>query len=181
MAQPVVIVDYDPVWPVAFEGLKAVYESALQGLILSVEHVGSTAVPGLAAKPVIDVDIVIPNRQVLPEVIQRLEGLGYRHEGDLGVAGREAFARDGEPRTPQDGSGRVWPSHHLYVCARDCAALHEHLLFRDVLRSDPERAGAYGALKRRLADAFRDDRAAYGEAKTAFVQAVLQAHRRREA
>ncbi|MFZ5824589.1 MAG: GrpB family protein [Bacillota bacterium] len=173
-AQPVVIVEYDPTWPVDFEALKGAYEAALHGLIESVEHVGSTAVPGLAAKPIIDVDLVIADRALLPEVIQRLAALGYRHEGDLGVAGREAFARDGDPHTPRDGSGRVWPAHHLYVCASDCAALHEHLRFRDYLRAHPEKAREYGELKQHLAAAFREDRAAYGEAKTAFVRSILQ-------
>lgn len=173
-ANPVVVVEYDPEWPRRFAELKAVYDAALHDLIDAVEHVGSTSVPGLAAKPIIDLDIVIEDRARLPEVIRRLEGLGYRHQGDLGITGREAFAREAGALAPVDGSGRDWPPHHLYVCARDCAALQQHLRFRDALRADPARARQYGELKQRLATEFRDDRDAYGQAKTDFVRSVLQ-------
>jgi nucleoid DNA-binding protein len=107
--RPVVLVPYDPAWPVTFERLRDVYAGALGHLARAIEHVGSTAVPGLAATPIIDVDVVIPSRDVLAEVIRRLAGLGYRHQGDLGVPGREAFAPEGGTRcrgTAPAGVGR---------------------------------------------------------------------------
>ena len=108
--------------------------------------------------------VVIADRADLPAVIRRLRPLGYRHEGDLGVPGREAFtAPAGEP------------PHHLYVCAVGAAALDRHLAFRDALRADPAAADAYGDLKRTLAARLRHDRAAYIEAKGAFVERVLAA------
>lgn len=171
--RPVVIVPYDPQWPVIFEALKNVYRSALGGLAVEIEHVGSTAVPGLAAKPIIDVDVVIPSREMLSDAIRRLADLGYRHQGDLGVPGREAFAADGADDVPRDGSGRHWPAHHLYVCASDCQELHRHLLFRDWLRTHPAGAAEYGILKQHLAQIYRDDRDGYTEAKTGFVAAAL--------
>ncbi len=167
----VVLVPSDEGWPVAFEALRDVYSRALGGLALAIEHVGSTSVPGLLAKPVIDIDVVIESRSQLPAVVEALATLGYRHNGDQGIPGREAFPRDHD-EVPRDGSGRSWPLHHLYVCARDAAELRRHLLFRDWLRAHPTRAAEYGALKLRLAELH--DPEGYCEAKTDFVQATLR-------
>ncbi len=163
MSVPVIVVDYDPAWPRLFEGLRDRVVAALGDLVVAVEHVGSTAVPGLPAKPIVDLDVVILTAAELPAAIERLATLGYVHRGDLGIPGREAFSR------PLDT-----PPHHLYVCAWDSAELRRHLLFRDYLRTDPEDARAYGALKRQLAARFRDDREAYTEAKSAFVAEILR-------
>jgi GrpB-like predicted nucleotidyltransferase (UPF0157 family) len=138
--------------------------STLGGLAVAIEHVGSTAVPGLAAKPIIDLDVVIADRSDLPTVIEQLRPLGYQHEGDLGVPGREAFT------TPTAA-----PPHHLYVCAIGTPALDRHLAFRDALQADPGVARAYGDLKRTLAARLSHDRNAYTEAKSAFVERVLAA------
>jgi GrpB-like predicted nucleotidyltransferase (UPF0157 family) len=167
------IVDYDPVWPLIFAELRQVIAPVLGDLALSIEHVGSTAVPDLAAKPIVDLDIVIPSREQLPEVILRLAKLGYEHEGDVGILGREAFARPSSD-VPRDGTGREWRRHHLYVCARDNAELARHLIFRDYLRAHPEQARAYAALKRQLARRYPYDVDAYCEAKTEFVEGILR-------
>jgi GrpB-like predicted nucleotidyltransferase (UPF0157 family) len=172
---PVIVGPYDPAWPAQFDDLQRVWAAALAACRGTIHHVGSTAVPGLAAKPIIDVDIEIPGRDQLPAVVQALEGLGYRHSGDLGLPGREAFARGGAEDVPRDGSGRRWTAHNLYVCASDCAELQRHLLFRDWLRAHPESAAEYGALKQRLALAHRDDRESYIEGKTALVESILRA------
>jgi GrpB-like predicted nucleotidyltransferase (UPF0157 family) len=163
---PVVIADYDPSWPARFAELRNRLGAALGPLAVDIEHVGSTAVPGLAAKPIIDLDIVIATRDDLPAVIERLRPLGYDHEGDLGVPGREAFTSP---------PGR--PPHHLYVCPAGSPALARHLAVRDLLRADPEAAGAYATLKRSLAARFRHDRVAYTDAKSAFLDALLAARR----
>jgi GrpB-like predicted nucleotidyltransferase (UPF0157 family) len=174
-ASPVDIIPYNPAWPLIFEGLKVVYASALGRLALAIEHVGSTAVPGLAAKPIIDIDVVIPSRAVLGEVIPRLAALGYRHQGDLGVPGREAFTREGVDEVPRDSTGRRWPAHQLYICAADGDELRRHLLFRDWLRTHPVSLGEYGMLKAHLAQIYRDDLEGYTGAKTAFIDAALTA------
>jgi hypothetical protein len=106
--------------------------------------------------------VVIADRGDLPDVIRRLQPLGYHHEGDLGVPDREAFT------TPAGA-----PPHHLYVCAVGTPALDGHLAFRDALRADPAAADAYGDLKRTLAARLSHDRVAYTEAKSAFVERVL--------
>ena len=159
----VIIVDYHPQWPELFEELRAPVVAALGELVVIVEHVGSTAVPGLAAKPIIDMDVVVPSIADIPEAIRRLAILGYVHRGDLGITGREAFTSPaGKPR------------HHLYVCTLESEELRRHRSFRDYLLTHPDDARAYGALKRAAARRFAEDRAAYNEAKTRFVEAVLQ-------
>jgi GrpB-like predicted nucleotidyltransferase (UPF0157 family) len=163
MPGPVLIVDYDPHWPDLFEELRAPVVAALGDLAVGIEHVGSTAVPGLAAKPIIDMDVVVPSAADIPEAIRRLASLGYVHRGDLGIPGREAF-------TPPAGK----PRHHLYVCAIDNEELGRHRSFRDHLLTHPEDARAYGALKKAAARRYAEDRVAYNEAKTPFVEAVLQ-------
>ncbi len=161
-AEPVVVVPYDPAWPAAFELLRALIAPALGDLAAGIEHVGSTAVPGLDAKPIVDIDVVIRHAGDFVEVAGRLAALGYAHLGDLGIVGRDAFrAVPGLPR------------HHLYVCASGAAALQAHLTLRDALRADPALAAAYAALKRDLAERYRDDRDSYAEGKTAFITSVL--------
>jgi GrpB-like predicted nucleotidyltransferase (UPF0157 family) len=160
---PVEVVDYDPTWPAQFAEIAARVRAAFaDGLLIAVEHIGSTAVVGLAAKPIIDLNVVVPAREDTPEAIARLASLGYVHEGDKGILGREAF---------------LWPvgtvRHHLYVCARDNAEYRRQVAFRDYLREHRDAAQRYEALKRDLAERFHHDRTAYSEGKTAFVEAVL--------
>jgi GrpB-like predicted nucleotidyltransferase (UPF0157 family) len=173
LPKPVVLAPYDIAWPETFAALKEVYAAALGELAQTIEHIGSTSVPGLTAKPIIDVDIVIASPIVLPDVIRGLSHLGYRHQGDQGVTGREAFARGGADDVPRLGVPRRWPAHNLYVCASDATELHRHLIFRDWLRAHPARAAEYGALKRQLAQIYRNDRDQYCEAKTSFIEAVI--------
>jgi len=175
---PVIVTEYDPQWPVWFEALARVYHRALRGLGVTVEHVGSTAVPGLAAKPILDIDLVLPSPAVLPELLARLAALGYRHEGERGIPGRESFAREGEdvPRegdgVPPEGRAR-WPAHHLYACVAGAPALERHLRFRDWLRGHPDDAAAYARLKWRLAALHRDDRERYTDAKSELIERIL--------
>jgi GrpB-like predicted nucleotidyltransferase (UPF0157 family) len=164
MSAPVEIPDYDPGWPGTFAAPRGQLAGVLGPLAQRIEHVGSTAVPGLPAKPIIDLDVVIASRADLPAVITRLGPLGYQHEGDLGIADREAF-------TSPAGSS----AHHLYVCTADSRELARHLAFRDYLRGQPEQARAYAELKRSLAARFRSDRDAYSRGKTAFIEQALAA------
>jgi GrpB-like predicted nucleotidyltransferase (UPF0157 family) len=90
-ATPVVIHDYDPRWPLQFELFRSRIAAVLGNMAAAIEHFGSTAVPGLAAKPIIDMDVLLVPGSKLPEAIAKLAAIGYRHQGDLGIAGREAF------------------------------------------------------------------------------------------
>jgi GrpB-like predicted nucleotidyltransferase (UPF0157 family) len=163
ISEPIIIVDYDPRWPLLFEEIRGSVVAALGDIVVAVEHVGSTAVPGLAAKSIIDLDVVVSSVAEIPKAIRRLSGLGYIHQGDLGIAGREAF-------TPLAHR----PRHHLYVCSVDGEELRRHRLFRDYLLAHPDVAAAYGELKKAFALRFSDDRAAYVGAKSAFVADVLR-------
>jgi GrpB-like predicted nucleotidyltransferase (UPF0157 family) len=160
--EPIAIVDWQPDWAGQFRRYAARISAAMGSLALAVEHVGSTAVPGLFAKPVIDIDVVVPDVSDVPEAIELIERIGYRHEGDLGVRGREAF---------------MWPPgeerHHVYVVVAGGTAHHDHVWFRDHLRGHPDVAREYGQLKRSLAAECGDDREAYTEAKSKFIARVL--------
>jgi GrpB-like predicted nucleotidyltransferase (UPF0157 family) len=158
------VVECDPRWAGLFRELSDHAIGLLGELALRVEHVGSTSVPGLAAKPVVDLDVVIPSRDDLAEAIRRLQTGGYGHLGDLGIVSREAFRRP--PGTPR---------HNLYVCAEDSEELARHVRFRDHLRANPSEAERYAALKRELAERHRFDIDAYCDAKTGFIEAALLA------
>jgi GrpB-like predicted nucleotidyltransferase (UPF0157 family) len=161
--ETIMVVDYDPAWPEIFQQLRAQMWSVLHDVAIAVEHVGSTSVPGLAAKPIIDMSAIVTSEREVPLAIERLATLGYVHLGDLGIEGREAFSCP-------DGS----PAHHLYVCPRGSLGLHNHLVVRDYLRSHPETAGAYGELKQQLAHAFPHDSDSYVDGKTDFILRILR-------
>jgi GrpB-like predicted nucleotidyltransferase (UPF0157 family) len=162
VGEPIVIREYDPRWPELFCELRDGLPAGLRMRARSIEHVGSTAVPGLAAKPIIDIDVVVADQADVAEAIAMLAAAGYPHKGDAGVPGRAAFDQ------PQH-----LPEHHLYVCVEGAGPLVAHLRLRDHLRANPDTAGEYAALKRELAAAYGDDREGYTEAKTAFIEAVL--------
>lgn len=167
------IVDYNPEWPRFFSELSTIIIDKLGNLALAIEHIDSTSVPGLAAKPIIDLDVVIASNELLLKVVCLLQELGYEHEGDKGIFGREAFAREAS-NVPRNGTSRIWINHHLYVCPQNSIALVRHLAFRDYLRNNPDQVLVYGELKRQLAQRFRYDIDSYCDAKTLFVEGILQ-------
>ena len=144
----VVVLPYDRAWKSAFENIKAEIENALGELTLSVEHVGSTSVEGMSAKPCIDLDVVIEDYSVFDAVVAKLASIGYIHEGDLGIKDREAFKYSDKPHLML---------HHLYVCPKDSAELRWHIAFRDYLRSNPEAVKKYSAVKEKAAELFPND------------------------
>lgn len=160
---PIVIQEYDSLWPRRFADLQSRLAIVLEGIADAIEHVGSTSVPGLAAKPIIDLDVLLKSASGLPDAIVRLASIGYEHRGDLGVPGREAF------RPPFQEY-----AHHLYVCPPDSLAYEQHITFRDYLRAHKTDAEAYAKLKRELAARFRNDREAYNDAKSEFVAQILR-------
>lgn len=144
----VTVLPYDSAWKSAFEAIKKEIEGAAGDLILGIEHVGSTSVEGMSAKPCIDLDVVIRDVSVLEAVIARLAAIGYIHEGDLGIPGREAFKYTDKPHLQ---------THHLYVCPRDSRELHRHITFREFLKSHPEAVKRYSRVKETAAQLFPDD------------------------
>ena len=161
----VVVLPYDGAWRDDFLKIKAELQAALGGLALVIEHVGSTSVPGLSAKPIIDIDVVIAGAALLSDVIAALRGIGYRHEGDLGIAGREAFDYEGKPHLRR---------HHLYVCPRDSAELKRHIAFRDYLRAHPEAVRAYSRIKEEGAALYPNDIDGYIEHKSPLIERIYR-------
>ena len=147
---------YDPNWPQNFETIRREIEAVLGEFPVAVHHVGSTAVPGMSAKPIIDVDVEIRNRSDFSAVRARLRDAGYLHEGDLGIRDREAFCYAGKPHLQK---------HHLYVCPSDSLELHRHLTFRDYLRNHPEAVLEYSRAKVEAAKKCANSTDAYMEYK----------------
>jgi GrpB-like predicted nucleotidyltransferase (UPF0157 family) len=159
---PVVIAEYDPSWPTAYAREAALIRDALGGLLLDIEHVGSTAVPGLGAKPIIDIMAGVRSYEDGEGCVAPLEGLGYEHKGEFGIPGRRYF------RKPLEGKR----THQVHMVALGGQFWRRHLLFRDYLRAHPETARAYYELKARLAEEHRLDLVAYTDAKTEFITGV---------
>ena len=156
----VTVLPYQAEWKTAFEKIKTEIEYALGDLALAVEHVGSTSVEGMSAKPCIDLDVVIKDRDVLDAVVGKLEAIGYIHEGDLGIQGREAFKYTDKPHLRQ---------HHLYVCPADSRELYRHLTFRDFLRQNPDAVKKYSAVKEKAAELYPDSIEKYMEYKSSCI------------
>lgn len=156
------IVVYDPLWVDQFDQLKRWYEPMLANVeVLAFEHVGSTSVPGLAAKPIIDLDIVVA-RGVIPRAIAALESHGHVCRGNLGITDRYAFLIDEPPFAT-----------NTYLIVEGSVALRNHLMLRDVLRESPELRGEYGVIKRQIAASATDIRS-YASSKTEVIQKILK-------
>jgi GrpB-like predicted nucleotidyltransferase (UPF0157 family) len=157
------IVAYDLSWPQTFQRLRDRIWPVVSDLVVSIEHVGSTAVPGLAAKPIIDMVVVAASRAAVPVVIERLASLGYVHRGNLGIADRDAFA-----------APPLLPRHHLYLCPVGVTPLRNFMCFRDHLRADANAAARYADLKKDLATRHTNDAGRYTCGKTTLLLDILR-------
>ena len=160
----VVVEKWNPKWKDEFErivdslGEDIIYNS------IKIEHVGSTSVEGLYAKPIIDLDIVIENDKF--EIIKRLlNDKGYKHEGDLGIEGREAFSYSGKEELM---------THHLYVCPQDSKELFKHITFRNFLKNNPDLAAEYSKVKEKAAVLYSDDIDKYMEFKSEIIEKIYK-------
>ena len=156
---------YDGAWKSAFEDIKTEIESALGELIIGIEHIGSTSVEGMSAKPCIDLDVVIEDYSVLDAVVAKLASIGYIHEGDLGIKDREAFKYADKPHLI---------SHHLYVCPKASEELRRHITFRDYLRSHPDAVKKYSAVKEKAAELFPNDIDGYIKYKSPCIEELYK-------
>ena len=161
----IIVMPYDERWAQDFEAIASEIRDSLGELALAIEHVGSTAVPGLSAKPIIDIDVVIRNYDALDAVIFALKAIGYRHEGDLGIAGREAFGYEGKSHLRK---------HHLYVCPQDSPELKRHIAFRNYLRDHPDAAREYSRIKEEGAALHPQDIDGYIEHKSPFIEGIYR-------
>jgi GrpB-like predicted nucleotidyltransferase (UPF0157 family) len=154
---PIEVVDADPAWPARFAEMRARLTEALGPTARRIDHVGSTAVPGLAAKPIVDIQLSVPDVEDEAAYLAPVEACGLVLR--FTEPGHRYF------RPPQ-GLPRLW---HVHVCTIGSLWERDHLLFRDYLRAHPDEAAAYGWLKRELAPRFATDRIAYTDAKDPFI------------
>lgn len=161
----VIVMPYDKAWKTAFFEIKQEIEAAAGDLIIGIEHVGSTSVEGMSAKPCIDIDVIIEDDTVFEAVAQALVSIGYIHEGNLGIADREAFRYSGKDHLLK---------HHLYVCPQYSEELRRHMTFRDFLRSDPDAAATYSRVKEEAARLFPNDIDGYIRHKTPCIEELYR-------
>lgn len=163
---------YDPRWKTEFEKLQQVLGNELKVFDIDIQHVGSTSIPELYAKPVLDIDIILHNQKMLEQIAATLERLGYCNKGEQGIEGRFAF-RQQSAFTPLTAPPQQWQAHHLYVCFSDNLALKNHLLFRDALLQNKQLVNEYSQLKQTLITEREITREEYTKRKTAFILSVL--------
>lgn len=161
----VIVVPYDPNWKQEFEHIKQELLRALNNHIITIEHIGSTSVEGLAAKPVIDLNIIIKDYNSFELVKEKLAKLGYAHNGDQGIKDRHAFKYEDKPHLMR---------HHLYVCPEYSEELKRQLIFRDYLRKNSADRDWYSAVKMLAAKHYPEDIGSYMIAKHPCVREILE-------
>lgn len=159
------IAEHDPAWACLFGRQSQAIRHAGGDLILDVQHVGSTAVPGLPAKPIVDIAVAVPARDAIPALVGRLTSTGYIDRGDGGRDGGYLLVRESEPDVR---------TVHLHIVERSDVQWRNYLRFRDTLRQNAAVRERYAELKRHLALEFRNDRKAYTNAKNDFIRKVLE-------
>lgn len=158
------LADHRPQWAEAFERERRALAAALGASALDIQHIGSTAVPGMPAKPILDIAVAVESYETALELVNTVENLGYRCQGNYGRPRRLFFEKQrGELTT-----------HHLYLLEITGEDWKSHLRFRDALRNDPFLARRYADLKHRLADRHVLDREAYRLAKGGFIIEALR-------
>lgn len=157
----VIVTPYDERWPIAFAKAAAEIRGVLESNCLNVEHIGSTAVPGLAAKPVIDLLVIVSDIEAIDRFEEDFRKLGYQAKGENGLPERRYFERGGNERT-----------HHVHCYEQGNPEISRHLAFRDFLKANPQVAGTYGELKVKLAKQYPLDIEQYINGKQAMVQEI---------
>jgi GrpB-like predicted nucleotidyltransferase (UPF0157 family) len=155
------IIKYNPEWITHFEKIKEKLWNVLNGTNVEIEHVGSTSVPKLDAKPIIDIDIIYYEATDFQNIKKNLESLEYFHNGNQDIEGREVFKRNGAEK--DEILDKI--THHLYVCKHDCWELQRHILFRDYLRKHEIARNFYQNLKYQIAEEANQDRKLYANLK----------------
>jgi len=160
---------YTASWIKKFADLKCEIEKGLHGLDYEIEHVGSTSVPNLDSKPIIDIDIIYDSESEFEFIKSGLIKIGYYHNGNQGIEKREVFKRDGSvPNVDLDGV-----AHHLYVCPKGCEPLERHILMRNYLRRNDKARRKYQEMKYELAIKANQDKKLYAELKEMHVNEFI--------
>jgi GrpB-like predicted nucleotidyltransferase (UPF0157 family)/protein associated with RNAse G/E len=163
-AQQVTLAPYHPAWPRLYAEEAARIATAIGHWVVQIEHIGSTSVPGLAAKPIIDIGVAVVNFEEATRCIQPLLALGYTYRGEHGIPRRHFFIKN-------EGALRT---HHLHMLEPTNPDWRQHIAFRDYLRQRPDVVGEYATLKQQLAAQFPNDRRLYTEAKSGFITRSLR-------
>jgi GrpB-like predicted nucleotidyltransferase (UPF0157 family) len=156
---------YQPDWPDSFEQERGRLHPSIGRLVLDIQHIGSTSVPGLAAKPIIDIAVAVASSEVIPECRQPLCSLGYTDRGDCGQDGGYLFVKESAPEVR---------THHLHIVGIDDQQWRNYLLLRDLLRVDETLRASYAKLKERLQHQFANDPRGYTTAKHDFICEALK-------
>ena len=164
LANTLIVVPYDPDWKIEFERIRGFLMEQIGDLVIEIKHVGSTSVPGLCAKPIIDIVATIESYDVFPEIVTRLEKVGFQHEGNGGIKDREVFKR----LIPDD-----FMNYHFYVCPENSEENRRQTIFRNALLNNKKLADEYGRLKMRLINEVNGDRVLYTDSKTDFIVGVI--------
>ena len=157
----VIVVAYDHHWPAMFEGEATLIRHILGSELLEIHHIGSTSVPGLAAKPIIDMMPVVKDITNIDRFNHQMMAIGYTPKGEYGILGRRFFYKGNDERT-----------HHIHVFQQGSEHIERHLAFRDYLRQHPLIAMKYGQLKQALATQYATDIDGYMEGKDAFIKEI---------
>jgi GrpB-like predicted nucleotidyltransferase (UPF0157 family) len=165
------IESYNTNWVKNFTDIKFEIDNALNGLVYSIEHVGSTSVPNLDSKPIIDIDIIYSNQVDFDKIKLRLEAIGYYHNGNQGIEDREVFKRNGILTNEILDTVK----HHLYVCSKDSKALERHILSRNFLRKNEWARLKYQQMKYEIAEKAGQDRKQYAALKESIVNDFIDA------
>ena len=160
----IIVKPYDKTWEQNFAQIESELQTALGKTALRIEHVGSTSVKGLSAKPIIDIDVVVKDDEV-STAIEKLATIGYIHKGNLGIPGREAFYYEGKTNLKE---------HHLYVCPESSPELKRHLAFRDYLRTHPQAVQEYSHIKEEAARLYPHDIDAYINHKSPVIEKIYK-------
>ena len=164
----IIVESYNPKWKLEFEKAYKFYKKILKNINVKIEHVGSTSVEGMWAKPILDIDIIVISNSDNKQVIERLNSVGYNHIGNFGVEGREAL------KYKKDNKHIKWMEHNLYVCIDGCENLRNHLLLRKHLRNNEKAIKAYSKIKRELAEKYPNDIDSYVDGKTSLITEFLK-------
>ncbi len=169
------IVEYQESWEKDFNSLKKVFEENISVSNIRIEHIGSTSIKGLAAKPIIDIDIVYENSESFKVIKDDLLALGYYHNGNQGIIGREVFKRS---KKEDKHITLDTIQHHLYLCQISSDELRRHLFFRNYLRENPKERKEYEKLKYKIAEITNEDRKEYAKLKEVmareFVESIIE-------
>ena len=158
------VVPHQAGWCDLFEQERNVIYERIGRHVLDIQHVGSTAVPGLDAKPIIDIAVAVASTAAIPRCREPLCGMGYIDRGDSGTDGGYLFVKESAPDVR---------THYVHMVAMDDPQWHNYLLFRDLLRADDVLRSRYGKLKKTLQEQFAQDRNGYTLAKDHFIRGVL--------